>query len=130
MNTKTLLLSFCFSFAAIIANAGNGIHNNGSQTDMAGGVVDADSKKPLNNVSVIVVSHDTKEKKVAVTDGAGNYSFSNMKAGNYKVVFQKDGFRKVIKEKVYIKEDENFQLNVELSSAEDFQLIPGILLFE
>jgi hypothetical protein len=36
----------------------------------------------------------------------------------------------VIKEKVYIKEDENFQLNVELSSAEDFQLIPGILLFE
>ena len=129
MKIRILILTCFFSVVACVAYANNGTNGNGPQTDIGGGVVDADSKKPINNVNITAVSHDTKEKWMAVTDNNGNYSFNNIKGGAYKIVFQKDGFRKIIKEKIFIKEDENFQLNTEMSTNTEMQLIPGLLLF-
>jgi hypothetical protein len=44
-------------------------------------------------------------------------------------VFEKDGYKKVTKEKVSIKTDETFQLRIEMIEAEDFNLMPSPLYF-
>lgn len=97
-----------------------------SKTDIAGGVIHADTKKPLSNVSVTVYSA-TKKEKVVYTDANGNYSFDELKAGTYKLIFEKDGFKKVIKDKVTIRPDEGCQLNVEMDNEASFEIVPGAL---
>lgn len=131
MKYKLFLLTIVFSATAFVARANNtnpsGVCNNGEEnkkTDIAGGVMHADTKKPLSNVVVTAYSAAKKEK-VVYTDANGNYSFNELKAGTYKLVFEKDGFKKVTREKVTIRSDEGSQLNVEMDKEEEFQLLPG-----
>jgi hypothetical protein len=129
MRYKNFLLTIAFCATAYIAHATNGTPGNGDDNkkcDILGGVYHADTKKPLSNVNVVVYNSNKKEKTV-VTDGNGNYSFSDLKPGTYKIVFEKDGFKKVTKDKVTIRSDEGCMLNVELDENEAFQILPGLL---
>jgi hypothetical protein len=133
MKFKLLLLTLLFSTAACVARASDtaiygtpGTGEENKKTDIAGGVIHADTKKPLANVSVTAYSINKKEK-VVLTDGTGSYSFNELKPGTYKLVFEKTGFKKVTKEKVMIKSDEGCQLNVEMDEEEEFQIMPGQL---
>ena len=129
MKFKLLLLTAVFSASAVLARANNTSPGTGEDTkknDIAGGVIHADTKKPLSNVSVTAYSLSKKEK-VVLTDASGNYSFSELKPGTYKLIFEKDGFRKVTKEKVTIRQDEGCLLNIEMSDEEDFKIIPQIM---
>jgi len=129
MKFKLLLLTAVFSASAVLARANNTSPGTGEDTkknDIAGGVIHADTKKPLSNVSVTAYSASKKEK-VVLTDASGNYSFSELKPGTYKLIFEKDGFRKVTKEKVTIRQDEGCLLNIEMSDEEDFKIIPQIM---
>lgn len=130
MKMRSLLFICLFSATALCARANDDTKGESKPTDISGGVINSDTRKPVNNVNVIVISADTKEKWVTSTDQNGNYSFSSLKGGAYKVVFQKDGYKKVIKEKIWIKEDENFQINTEMTPAGDFQIVPNLLLFD
>src|SRR5215204_5889553 len=111
MKLKLLLLTIAFSATAIIARANNDTEGN-KKNDIAGGVIAYSSSK--------------KEKTVQ-TDGNGNYSFSDLKPGTYKLVFEKDGYKKVTKDKVVIRSDEGCQLNVEMDENDNFQILPGLL---
>ncbi len=131
MKLRLLLLTLVFSATAFIARANNadpyGICNGGEEnkkSDIAGGVVHADTKKPLGNVSVTAYA-SAKKEKVVYTDANGNYSFNELKAGTYKLVFEKDGFKKVTKDKVTIRQDEGTQLNIEMDKEEELRLLPG-----
>jgi len=96
------------------------------KTDITGGVVHADTKKPLGNVAVTVFSSARKEK-VVYTDVNGSYTFTDLKAGTYTLVFEKDGLKKVTKNKVNIRPDEGCQLNIEMDDEEEFRILPGSL---
>jgi hypothetical protein len=130
MKFKLLLLTLAFSAAASVAraNAGPtgtpGAGEENKKSDIAGGVIHADTKKPLGNVSVTAYSTSRKEK-VVITDANGNYSFSELKSGTYKLVFEKLGYKKVTKEKVTIHSDEGCQLNIEMDEEDEFQIVPG-----
>jgi len=78
------------------------------------------------NVTAYLVS---KKEKTVTTDEVGNYSFDELKPGTYKFVFEKAGFKKVTKEKVVVKTDEGFQLNIEMIENKDFELVPSPLHF-
>lgn len=97
---------------------------NSSKTDIAGGVVHAETKKGIGNV-VITAYLSSKKEKVVITDGNGNYSFDDLKPGTYKFVFEKDGFKKVTKNNVQIRADEGFQLNVEMNEPANFDILPS-----
>jgi len=130
MKFRLLFLTLILAAASISARANTGIEGypgeEARKSDIAGGVVHADTKKPLGNVTVTAYSVSKKEK-VVYTDANGNYSFSELKAGTYKLVFEKDGFKKVVREKVILRPDEGCQLNIEMDDEEEFQIIPGTI---
>ena len=129
MNSKLFFLTVVLTATAFTASANNTDPNNGEEskkTDITGGVVNVDTKKPLSNVSVTAYSAAKKEK-VVYTDANGNYSFDELRAGTYRLVFEKAGYKKITKEKVLLRPDEGCQLNVEMDNEDEMQILPGSL---
>jgi hypothetical protein len=126
MKHKLFFLTFVFTAAAFVARANNTDPSceDTKKTDIAGGVIHTDTKKPLTNVSVTAYS-SAKKEKVVYTDANGYYSFSELRAGTYRIVFEKDGFKKVTRNKVIIRPDEGSQLNIEMDEEEEFRILPG-----
>ena len=117
------LLGFGFANAGTTDPTDPG-QSTGKKDDLNGVVVHAESKKPLKDVSVTAILVSKKEK-VVVTDEVGNFSFDELKPGIYKFVFEKAGFRKITKEKVVVKTDEAFQLNIEMIENSDYEIMPS-----
>jgi len=110
------------------AEPGPGCSAKGKKDDLAGLVIHSENKKPLKDVIVTAYLISKKEQAVQ-TDEVGNYAFDELKPGTYKFVFEKAGFRKVTKEKVIVRTDEAFQLNIEMIENKDFDLVPSPLHF-
>ncbi len=127
MKYKLLLLSFSTFLISLAAKANITPGDDGEtlrKQDVVGGVYDNSSKKPLSNVSVTAYLLAKKEKTVW-TDSNGNFSFNDLKTGTYKFVFEKDGFKKVSKEKILARVDEAFQLNIAMDEHSSFDFMPG-----
>ena len=95
-----------------------------SINEVAGNIIDGDSKKPIGEVTVTAYSANKKEKFV-ITDEFGRFEFDELKTGVYKLVFEKEGYRKVVREKISVKTDETFQMRIEMIEADGFDLIPS-----
>ncbi len=110
-------------FTAAQANNGPG-PGTGKKDEVNGIVVHSESKKPIKDVSVTAILASKKEK-IAVTNDIGNFNFDELKPGTYKFIFEKAGFKKITKEKVVVKTDEAFQLNIEMIENSDFDIMPS-----
>ncbi len=124
MKTKILLLISTFVLGSLVVKASGNDPVTGKKQDILGNVLTAEGKKPLKNVSVTAYLSSKKEK-VVITDGTGAYSFDDLKPGVYKFVFEKEGFKKVVKEKVCVKVDEAFQMDIEMLEDEAADLMPS-----
>ena len=112
-------------FAGAKANTDPDPRSDKKRVDEVNGIIfDSDHKKPLKDVTITAYSVSKKEKSVQ-TDDTGNYAFDELKPGIYKFVFEKAGFKKVTKEKVVIKTDETFQLNIEMIGTADLEMMPS-----
>jgi len=118
-----LLLAVSCS-AITYANSDCSDPGKGKKDDVNGNVTDADEKKPLKDVSITAYLSSKKEK-VVLTDEDGYYAFDELKPGTYKFVFEKTGYKKVVREKVIVKVDEAFQLKVEMLMEKDSDLMPS-----
>lgn len=130
MKSKILLLLVSFFTGSMIVHAagmdpvdpmappGKGVD------EVNGSIIHADTKKPIKDVTVTAYL-STKKEKLVLSDESGKYGFNELKPGTYKLVFEKEGFKKVIREKVSIKTDENFQLNIEMIETTAFDLMPS-----
>jgi hypothetical protein len=69
----------------------------------------------------------SKKEKMVMTDDAGSFAFDELKPGTYKFVFEKSGFKKVTKEKIVVKTDEGFQLNIEMieNTSTGYDIMPS-----
>src|SRR5215469_6285554 len=128
MKPKTLLLICAFIMGSFIARANGSDPTNGKKEDIMGSVFNADGKKPLKDVSVTAYLSSKKEK-VVITDGSGSYSFGDLKPGIYKFVFEKEGYKKVVKEKVCVKVDEGYQLDIEMAQDNADDMMPSLSHF-
>lgn len=88
---KALVLNVALLLAAFGANAANEVKNEKSEEtksstavvmEVSGVVIDQETQEALVGVKVELEGTD----KVAYTDFDGNYSFGEMKVGDYKVV--------------------------------------------
>lgn len=126
MKSKIFLLALgLFGFVGAKANTidGPGV-GDGKRDELNGTVIHAENKKPLKDVSITAYLVSKKEK-VAVTNDEGGFAFDELKPGTYKFVFEKAGFKKIVKEKIVIKTDEAFQLNIEMIENSDFEIMPS-----
>ena len=121
MKPKFLLLISLFVLGSLIAKANT---DPGKKDDIMGSVIGAEGKKPLKDVCITAYLCSKKEK-VVITDGTGAYSFDDLKPGVYKFVFEKEGYKKVIKEKVTVKVDEGFQLDIEMLQDTSTDVMPS-----
>mgnify|MGYP002777953689 CR=1 FL=1 len=124
MQLKTVL------FAVLLTVCGTAYANDkviDPKTDLGGSVVHAETRKPLKDVTVTAYLSSKKEKTV-FTDASGSFSFDNLRPGSYRFVFEKDGYRKVSKEKTITRPDEALGLEVLLDEQEHFEFLPGLLL--
>ncbi|HLF47169.1 MAG TPA: carboxypeptidase-like regulatory domain-containing protein [Chitinophagaceae bacterium] len=126
MKLKILLLTVAGITGCLQSNASDPeeIEFPKEINELSGSIVDLESKKPLKDVSVTAYLSSKKEKQV-LTDEFGRFGFDEMKSGQYRIVFEKEGYKKVVKEKVNIKADEPFQFKIEMSVASDFDLMPS-----
>ena len=92
--------------------------------EVSGVIFDSDNKKPIKDVT-ITAYFSSKKEKAAQTDETGAFSFDELKPGTYKFVFEKAGYKRITKEKVVIKTDETFQMNIEMINSSDFELAPS-----
>lgn len=97
-------------------------------SDLSGSVIDGETKKPLNNVSITLILQSSKEKKSATSDSNGNYSFDGIKSGIYRVIYQRDGYKKVTRDNVSLREDDGTAINIELFESDPPHWIPGVIL--
>lgn len=127
MRKKLFLLCCVALFTALGAKAnttpGTG-EESAKKSEVAGGVYHSESGKPLGAVVVTAYTGNKKEK-VVLTDNNGNYSFDELKPGTYTFVFQKDGFKKVTKNRTISRPDEGAQVNVRLQEHSTFDFMPG-----
>lgn len=129
MKPKFLLLTIgLLGFVMAKANSNDPKDAKGKKDDLVGMVVHSETKKPIKDVNVTAYSISKKEK-TTLTNEDGNYSFDELRPGIYKFVFEKSGFKRVTKEKIVVKTDEAFQLNIEMIEAGDFDLMPSPLHF-
>lgn len=123
MKPKTFLIAIAL-LGFCTAKANNGDPGTGCKNELNGLVIHAESKKPLKDVSITAVLV-TKKEKVVKTDNAGSFAFDELKPGTYKFVFEKEGFKKITKDKVVIKTDEAFQMKIEMIESVDFEIMPS-----
>jgi hypothetical protein len=125
MKQKLLLLAFSlFSFAVAKATGDEPGPGTGKKDDLNGTVTHSETKKPIEGVSITAILVSKKEKTV-VTNDEGDYFFDDLKPGTYKFIFEKAGFKKITKEKVIVKTDEAFQLNIEMIAVSDYDIMPS-----
>jgi hypothetical protein len=128
MKYKLLLLNCIATLGSVWASAngdtpGTG-EDNVEKNDIVGGVFHNDTKKPINNVSVTAYASNKKEK-IVLTDVNGNFSFDDLKPGAYKFVFEKDGYRKITREKIISRIDEAYSMNITMEEHASFDFMPG-----
>jgi len=130
MNIRSILLLFTFLMAGLFSYADNGGKEKSKEDpDMLGMVMHADNRKPMKDVSVTAYSNSRKEK-VTLSDANGNFNLVDLKPGIYKFVFEKDGFKRVVREKIVLKTKEDYQLNIEMAEEESMpDLMPSTLHF-
>lgn len=120
MKPESVFLSalLVFSFSAATADPGIPDERVGEET-VSGVVMDMDSKKPLKDVNITAILN-SKPEKIALTNMNGGYSFVMLKPGTYKLVFEKEGYKKVTKEKVLVKNKASLQINIEMPEFTSF----------
>ena len=131
MKQKLLLLIAIFTVGCLQSKASGNITPGSpgkSINEVAGNIVDGDSKKPLKDVTITAYAANKKEKFV-ITDEFGRFEFDELRTGTYKLVFEKDGYKRVVREKVNVKTDETFQMRVEMIEADGFDMMPSPFQF-
>ena len=134
MSNETNSPAYCylhirfFTIQSIWHRTGRSWKSGKSVNEVAGNIIDGDSKKALSDVVITAYSVNKKEK-IVISDGFGRFEFDELKTGIYKLVFEKEGYRKVVREKVAVKTDETFQMRIEMIEADGFDILPSPFQF-
>ncbi len=124
MNSKFFSIISFLIIISCTAKANTGRGENLNKKEIVGSVYHQNSKKPLANVTVTAYLANKKEK-VATSDANGNYSFDELRPGIYKFTFEKNGFKKQVKDRTIVRADEEMELNIYLEEHTSFDFMPG-----
>jgi hypothetical protein len=108
---KTLLLFCIFGTFGSICFANE--KRLCSDCSFTGIVIDAMSKKPMADVTIVAKGASLNNEQKVVTDEQGQFSIPSLPAGTYTLRFEKNNYKSVEKKNLVIKNN-SAKLNVEL----------------
>ena len=110
-SSRILLVAFAmFSLIALTAGIAQGQAISGNLT----GIVTDPSGAAVNGANVEAVHVATGQKLIATTRGAGEYSFSNLPVGTYRITVTSANFRTTTLENVPVELNNTLTANVQL----------------
>jgi 5-hydroxyisourate hydrolase-like protein (transthyretin family) len=86
-----------------------------ASTTVDGTVVDAETKKPIADVTVIAINPITKVEHAATTDAKGSFKLNTLAPGIYTIKFKKEDYLATEKNKLQVAAKTSHHLNIELS---------------
>jgi hypothetical protein len=89
-----------------------------------GGVRHASTDKPIRDVTITFFHQNSTREKTIQTNANGEFGVDDLRPGIYKIVFQKDGYKKVVKDKITVKPDAGIELQIEMEEA-GYELSPS-----
>ncbi len=112
---KKLLIAAIFTLGAQLsfASAGNNAAPSSTTTCVSGTVVDASTKKPLADVTVIAVTANSKSE-VVTTNAQGQFKISSLAQGTYTIKLSKDDYKNQEKKDVVVKPENSTKITVEM----------------
>ncbi len=116
--TKKILLLALISVPALSAQANERGNDKKGDPSINGYVSDAESKKPVQGVTVSI-SGKGQDKKELITDASGNFKTSQLVPGEVTILLEKKGYRTYRKEGVVIKEGITLRLNMDIEEDDD-----------
>ncbi len=119
MSLKPVTLSALLALSYLALLAGPVPPESIHEEVLSGIVMDMSSKKPLKDVNITAVLNSRKER-TASTDMNGGYRFIMLKPGIYKLVFEKEGYKKVIKDSIAVKNKTTLRINIEMPGLTGF----------
>jgi len=84
-----------------------------------GSVSDAESKKPVQGVTVSISGKGQEKKETLITDASGNFKTNLLVPGEVTIVLEKKGYRTYRKEGVMIKEGVTLRINLDIEENDD-----------
>ena len=118
--SKKLLLMALFIVPAIWAHANTDEPKDEKKGDPSinGSVSDAESKKPVQGVTVSISGKGQDKKETLTTDASGNFK-STLAPGEVTITLEKKGYRTYRKEGVMIKEGVTLRINLDIEENDD-----------
>jgi hypothetical protein len=96
----------------------------GGVTDNNGTVTNAETKRPIENVTIIITGNGLSSEQKIKTDARGNFKLPQLQPGNYKFKFRASDYE-ILEKTVTIKAQEAIKLNIELKQEEEVDAIKG-----
>lgn len=112
--------------SGLCAKAGELNEEKKGDPSITGVVSDAESKKPVQGVTVSISGKNQDKKESFVTDASGNFK-STLQPGEVTIVLEKKGYRTYRKEGVLIKEGVTLKLNIDMEENDDAGLFHPLL---
>ena len=128
---QMLLLSLLLPLS-YIAQANDEIENKKGDPSINGSVSDADSKKAVQGVTILITTGTGKsqEKKEFTTDASGNFKVPQMNPGEVTITLEKKGYKTYRKEGVVIREGITLKLSFDIEEEEDGAFHPLLRLWD
>jgi hypothetical protein len=109
---KKILFAAIFTFFAQVSFASPGTNSN-STASVSGTVVDATTKKPLADVTVVAVTGNQKSE-VVTTNALGQFKIVSLAQGTYTIKLAKEDYKSAEKKDVVVKTESGTKLSVEM----------------
>jgi hypothetical protein len=113
---KKILFAAILTFIAQLSFASTGSNSN-SSASVSGTVVDATTKKPLADVTVVAVTANQKSE-VVTTNALGQFKISSLAQGTYTIRLAKDDYKSAEKKDVVVKPENSTKVTVEMIAEE------------
>lgn len=111
---------FAAVFMTGVSVSGYAKANEGNETgSVQGTILDAETKKPIGNVTFTASIKKSAFQKEIVTDANGNYKISNVPVGEHSLIIDKVGYRASRKDGVVVKDGMLYKVDFEVTEAEE-----------
>ncbi len=102
---------------SVVSHAG--VDDRNETGSVQGTIFDAETKKPVANVTFTATIRKSSFQKEIITDANGNFKISNVPVGEQSIIIDKVGYRATKKDGILVKEGVVFKVDFEVTEAEE-----------